>query len=131
MRKRITKDYVGRGAANRKEVAFRINKSGLSADGKQRFAVAIRFTGEAAKKASANDYVAMEIDDETNRLYFVTATQKDGYKLTASSKNGKCKSVTFAVEIIDEWKPLVGEYDLKKDISDNTYYIDILACPTV
>ena len=131
MRTRISKNYVGRGTAGRKEVSLRINKSGLSADGKQRFVVAVRFTADAAKKASGSGYVAVEIDDETNRLYFVTASPSDGYKLIVSSKNGSAKSITFAVGCIDEWEALVGEYDLKKDVSDNSYYIDIAICPTV
>ncbi len=131
MRHRITKINTGRSAINRKEVALRINKSGLSADGEQRFVVAIRFTENAQKKASSSGYIVVEVDDELNRLYFITSKQNEGYKLTASGKNAKFKSITFAVNHIDDWRALVGDYDMKKDTNDNTYYIDLAKCPRV
>ena len=131
MRKRIIKDGNGRGTTHRKEVSLRVNKSGLSADGNQRYVIAIRFAESAIKKASSSQYVAVEVDDETNRLYFVTAEQNEGYKLTASGKGAKVKSITFSVRNIESWRPLVGDYDMKKDVSDNTYYIDIAECPEV
>ena len=131
MRHRIAKANVGRSTINRKDVALRINKSGLSADGNQRYVVAIRFTDNAYKKASKSEYVVLEIDDEFNRLYFITAEQDEGYKLTASGKNAKFKSITFAVNHIDDWEALVGDYDMKKDINYNTYYIDLAKCPEI
>lgn len=131
MRHRITKMNTGRSAINRKEVAIRINKSGLSADGEQRFVVAIRFTDNAQKKASSSGYIVVETDDELNRLYFITAKQSEGYKLTASGKNSKFKSITFAVNHIDDWRTLAGDYDMKKDTNDNTYYIDLVKCPEI
>lgn len=125
MRRRIIKNNVGKSTIGRKEVAIRINKSGLSAIGKQRYAVAARFTEESAKKASQNGYVAVEIDDETMRLYFVTASKEEGYKLTASTRKGANTSITFTVDNIEEWRRYVGDYDLHKDVSDGTYYIDL------
>lgn len=125
MRRRIDKHNIGRSTQGRKEVALRINKSGLSAKGEQRYSIAARFAGGSHVKASSNGYVAVEIDDEAHRLYFVTASSSEGYKLTSSSKNGTCMSITFTVEDIDEWKPYVGDYDLKKDVTDGTYYIDL------
>lgn len=125
MRRRIIKNNVGKSTIGRKEVAIRINKSGLSAIGKQRYAVAVRFTEESAKKASQNGYVAVEIDDETMRLYFVTASKEEGYKLTASTRKGANTSITFTVDNIEGWRRYVGDYDLHKDVSDGTYYIDL------
>ena len=43
----------------------------------------------------------------------------------------KFKSITFAVNHIDDWRALVGDYDMKKDTNDNTYYIDLAKCPRV
>lgn len=125
MRRRIIKNNVGKSTVGRKEVAIRINKSGLSASGKQRYTVAARFTADSAKKASKNGYVAVEIDDETRRLYFVTASKEEGYKLTASTRNGANTAITFTVDDIEEWRKYVGDYDFKKDVSDGTYYIDL------
>lgn len=131
MRHKITKIDTGRARLNKKEASIRINKSGLSADGQQRYVVAIRFTEDGQKKASSNGYVAMETDDELNRLYFMTAKQSDGYKLSASGKNAKSKSITFAVRHIEDWKAILGDYDMKKDAKDGTYYIDLKMCPRV
>ena len=131
MRQRIAKNQVGRSGCSRKEVALRINKSGLSADGEQRYVIAVRFTEDSQKKASSSGYIALELDDDTNRLYFVTAKQADGYKLSASGRNSKFKSITFSVNNIESWRPLIGDYDMKKDIADGTYYIDLPACPVV
>jgi len=131
MRYRISKKSAGRGTTNRKEVALRINKAGLLTDGEQRYSVALRFTEEAQKKASSSGFVVLEIDTDFNRLYFLTATEKDGYKLTASKKKkeAKVKSFSFTPSSIDSWRPLVGDYEMKKDVNDNTYYIDLDTCP--
>lgn len=125
MRRRIVKSYVGRSTIGRKEVAIRVNKSGLSANGTQRYVVAIRFTPDSVRKASNNNYVAIEIDDEQKRLYFVTASKEEGYKLTASTSKRAHTSISFTVDDIEEWRTYIGDYDFKKDISDGTYYIDL------
>ena len=91
----ITKTNKGRGAIGRKEVALRINKSGLSADGEQRYVVAIRFTEDAHKKATSTGYIKLGVDDEYNRFYFFTAKQSEGFKLTASGSNSKFKNISF------------------------------------
>ena len=124
IRRRIDKNNVGR-RTERKEVAIRINKAGLTAKGQQRYSVAVRFTSEGAKKASKNDYAAVELDDETNRMYFVTATEIDGFKLSKSSKSGDGKVLTFTAEDKTEWEKYVGDYDLHKDVNDGSYYIDL------
>lgn len=124
MREKIKKNNAGRGAVGRKEVALRINKSGLSADGTQRYVIAVRFTDESYKKASNTEYVLPEIDFDESRLYFVAATREEGYKLTNSSKSGTYKSITFSVNNIAKWKGFVGDYDLLKDRNSGDYYID-------
>lgn len=129
MRYRISKKSAGRGAINRKEVALRINKSGLLAGGEQRYSVVMRFTEEAQKKATSSGFVILEVDTDFNRLYFITANEKDGYKLTASDENAKVKSFSFTPISIDSWRPLIGDYEMKKDVNDNTYYIDLASCP--
>lgn len=124
MRRKITKALKGRATTNRKEVALRINRSGLSAKGLPRYVLAVRFTDESYKKASRTEYVGVEIDDELSRMYFTSSNNIEGYKLSASGKTSKYKSISFSIEDLDEWADKVGDYDLLKDNSEQLYYID-------
>lgn len=124
MRERIVKQSVKRGRTDIKEVALRINKSGLNAEGHQRFVVAVRFTDNSYKKVSNTGYVAVEIDRDMSRLYFVPSSNEVGYKLSCS-RGGSFKSITFTVADIDEWRGYVGDYNLLKDVDENVYYIDL------
>lgn len=112
-----------REAASDKEVTIRISKSGLSASKKQRFRVAIRLTIQAAKKVSKSGYVIMGISESTSRMYFLTGTFEKGFKLSESSKETRC--ISFCPTDLDRWRGYVGEYDLHKDVTDGSYYIDL------
>lgn len=125
MRRRIIKNKCGRRSVDRKEVALRINKSGLSANGEQRYVVAVRFTADSYKKASNTGYVTVEVDDDLNRVYFAPSTSDEGYKLTCSTKNGTWKCITFTDDNIKWWREIEGDYNLLKDVAENLYYIDI------
>lgn len=124
MRRKITKALKGRATTNRKEVALRINRSGLSAKGLPRYVLAVRFTDESYKKASRTEYVGVEIDDELSRMYFVSSDNIEGYKLSASGKSSKYKSISFSIDNVDEWSDKVGDYDLLKDNNEQLYYIE-------
>ena len=124
-RERFVKSVVGKGAKRKKEVSIRLNKSGLSADGAQRWVVCARFTPEARPKISSTDWCVPELDREAKRLYFVTATEEEGYKLTASRAVNTYKSISFSVPDVEEWRKFEGLYDLKKDVAENLYYIDL------
>lgn len=124
MRRKITKALKGRATTNRKEVALRINRSGLNAKGLPRYVLAVRFTDESYKKASRTEYVGVEIDDELSRMYFTSSNNIEGYKLSASGKTSKYKSISFSIEDLDEWADKVGDYDLLKDNNEQLYYID-------
>lgn len=124
MRRRITKANKGRSMINRKEVSLRINKSGLNSDGSQRYCVAIRFANESYKKASNTDYVAIEIDDELQRMYFLSSNNEEGYKLSKNRNASNIKNVTFAIDNVEEWKIHEGTYDLLIDNAEHIYYID-------
>ena len=124
MRRKITKALKGRATTNRKEVALRINRSGLSAKGLPRYVLAVRFTDESYKKASRTEYVGVEIDDELSRMYFVSSDNIEGYKLSASGKSSKYKSISFSIDSVDEWSDKVGDYDLLKDNNEQLYYIE-------
>ena len=129
MRRRIEKGTSGRGARSNREVKLNVIKSGKYADGSQRFAVSIRFAENAHTKASNTGYVVIDLDDETNRLYFVPSNSNKGYMMTSPDKKSKCKGITFPTRNTEEWEKLNGEYDFKKDVSDGTYYIDVPFCP--
>ena len=118
MRERIVKQSVKRGRTDIKEVALRINKSGLNAEGHQ------RFVDNSYKKVSNTGYVAVEIDRDMSRLYFVPSSNEVGYKLSCP-RGGSFKSITFTVADIDEWRGYVGDYNLLKDVDENVYYIDL------
>lgn len=109
----------------KKDVHLSLNKNGYSKSGKIRYAATIRFRGDSYKKATESDYITLEYDDDLNRLYFLTATEDEGFKLTQS--NGKSESKYFSF-LADEdiWRPFTGEYYLLRDVEKNKYYIDLV-----
>ena len=129
MRRRITKSRTRRCGVDEKDVVLRVNKAGLLASGKQRYCVVLRFTENAQKKASNNEYVAIELDDDQNRLYFITSTASDGFKMTHAGQNSRFRCISITVDDVDEWRSLIGDYDMKKDVNENAYYIDLPNCP--
>ena len=130
MRYSIEKKAKGRSKEFRKDISLRINRAGCNSNGEPRFVVMIYFVGDACKKASNTNYVVPQLDDEFNRLYFTTSDEKKGYKLTYTNKiNQTNKNIGFSVTDIEEWRRLEGDYDMKKDVIDNTYYIDLAFCP--
>lgn len=123
MRERIVKGTTGSNNIGRKEVRIKINKSGLSASGEQRYALAARFADESHKKVSNNGYSAVEIDRELHRIYFVPASPDEGFKFTGT-KSEKNKSITFTIQNRKDWEDAEGCYFLLKDPKENLYYID-------
>lgn len=125
MRVRITKQGAWRNAVDRKEVMVRINESGVDKNNRRRYVLAIRFTPESVKKASDTEYVVPEIDRDMHRMYFVSATSREGFKLIRSTRNGAKTYFSFRIDKREKWESLVGDYDLKKDVHDGIYYIDL------
>ena len=124
----IVKGNAGRKSnIGRKEVVISINKDGLDAKGNERRKIAIRFTNESVKKASQTGFVRVGVDKDTKRIYFSSAQQKDGYQLTTATRKGTPNSVTITVVDIEKWKSYVGEYNMKKDLTNDLYYIDVPA----
>ena len=123
MRERINKKKTGGNNAGRREVRIKINKSGLLATGKQRYALAVRFADGSYKKVTNNGYIAVEIDRDLHRIYFVQAEPDEGFKLTGT-KNENNKSITFSIYSRNEWEETEGCYFLLKDHEEGLYYID-------
>ena len=124
MRRRITKAGRGRAMSNRKDVSLKLNKSGLSADGRQRWVVAVRFANDSHLKASNTEYVAIEIDDVKGRMYFISSNNSEGFKLCVNNKNSKTKNISFSIDDIREWEAHEGVYDMLHDDAERLYYID-------
>lgn len=110
-----------------KEIRIRINKSGLTANGQQRWSIAVRFNPESQKKASETGFIRFGIDRNNMRIYFIPASHENGFKF--SGKNDCCKTVTFTIYDVDSWCGVVGNYNLKKDVDKGLYYIDVPIIP--
>ena len=123
MRERISKKQTGRNNPARKEVKIKINKSGLNADGGQRFSLAARFADDSYKKITGTGYMVVEIDMELKRIYFIPASSDDGFKLT-HTKTENNKSITFTIQNHEDWEETQGCYFLLKDHEEGLYYID-------
>ena len=121
MRERITKKGTGGHNSGRKEVRIKINRSGKSASGMQRYSIAARFADESYKKITDKSYIVPEIDRELNRIYFLPGEPDEGFKLTGT---GKTKSITFTRHDHNQWEETQGCYFLLKDPKEGTYYID-------
>ena len=123
MRERISKKRTGRNNPARKEVKIKINKSGLNADGGQRFSLAARFADDSYKKITGTGYMVVEVARELKRIYFIPASSDDGFKLT-HTKTENNKSITFTIQNHEDWEETQGCYFLLKDHEEGLYYID-------
>lgn len=123
MRERISKKASGRNNTGRKEVKIKINKSGLKANGEQRYSLAARFADGSYKKVSDTGYAVVEIDRELHRIYFASADSDEGFKFT-STKSEKNMSITFTIQNREDWEETEGCYFLLKDHEEGLYYID-------
>ncbi len=124
MRSPITKGIGGGKGTTGKEVRLSVIGAGLNADGTHRYATSIRFANEAWKKASDTEYVALEIDRDEKRLYFIAGNKTNGFKLVGDKT---VRTVTFSIHDEHEWDIYKGEYNLLKDVDSGDYYIDLKA----
>ena len=128
MRKRYEKK-TGKGRPTKtinKELTLNTIQSGKDKNG-QRHSLNIIFYNYSYKKASDSNYIVVEFDDKSNQLYFVPANEEKGYKLQNSTKDGSNKRLTFSIKPyeLETWEAYKGEYNLKKDLTEGLYYIDL------
>lgn len=112
---------------NKSEVYIVINKSGLSATGKPRYALVFRFSPEAAKKiAPRSAYAQAALDEPSHRIYFREDRAGTGKKLSTTSAKGTNKDLRFTVNETEKkfFQLLVGSYLLLFDTERSLYYID-------
>lgn len=118
----------GRGTYSKKEIGISVSPSHTIKNGQQKWTANINFRNDAHKKATNNCFVAIGFDHETNRMYFASAKENEGYKI---SRNGNVLCSRVPAKDVEGWRKITGNYDLKKDVVSNTYYIDIATCPTI
>lgn len=105
-----------------KDIALKVERSGLKASGEQRHVATFRFYGESEKKVTGTGYAAIDIDQDEKRVYFVETDATEGWKLIGD-KNVRTLSLTIID--VDEWSKYEGEYSLLKDSGSGDYYIDL------
>ena len=106
-----------------KEVRIGIDESGKTANGEQRFSLALRFYEGAHKKITDGNYMITGLNKELHRIYFASASSVEGYKLS-SPKGSKAKIVKFTIDNREDYEEAKGCYYLLKDVDEGLYYID-------
>lgn len=86
----------------------------------KKVAVAFSFSNEKIK-AIGGDFIAFAIDK--NRIYFRSAEESEGYKLSKSKDRSTTKA-TITNEQIMMFKAFAGDYELKRDNAIGFYYIE-------
>lgn len=84
--------------------------------------VVFGFYNKAEKKISSTNFVAVDVDFEESRVYFVETDETEGWKLTA----GNVRELSLTVHDADVWKGYEGHYNLLKDRASGDYYIDLV-----
>lgn len=108
------------------DVAVRINKNGLLANGEYRYCVAFRFYNDSAKKiVNKEEHVAFAIDSEDNRIYFKESNSFEGYKLSRNKTTQNSLTITRTIYDMDPWEKIVGDYVLLYDRTEKLHYIDL------
>ena len=105
-----------------KDVTLKVERSGLTANGAQRYVVTFRFYNSSEKKITNTGYAAADIDREVRRVYFVEADASEGWKMIGDRN---VRTLSFTVTDKEEWAAYEGEYNLLKDSSTGEYYIDL------
>ena len=122
MRESLRRSRV-RGTVLNKDVRLKLRKSGLTADGEQRWQLVFSFYDNANMKITATGYAAVDVDWEESRAFFVETESNEGWKL----QDGKSVSeLSLTVYNHDVWRSYEGEYVLLKDKVSGDYYIDLV-----
>ncbi len=116
--------HKGRNASNHDfQVMISIIKNGTSKEGAEKRAVAVRFYHSKEKEITNTGRLQIGIDEETERIYFASASGTKGYKLSGSKKN--VRVVQFMPDDLSKWESYVGGYVLQQDLECKLFYVDI------
>ena len=114
----------GRNGSNHDfQVMISIIKNGMSKEGEEKRAVAVRFYHSKEKSITNTGRLQIGIDEEAERIYFASASGTKGYKLSGAREN--VKVIQFMPDNLSKWESYVGGYALKQDMDCKLFYIDI------
>lgn len=114
-------EWVKRGAAaaQSKDVSVSLgNQNG------ERKRVTFYFRNGAERKVTKTGYIG--VGHEANRVYFVEASEEDGFSVT-QPKQGNPKTSTSDRALITAVADKCGEYDLMYDDIEGAYYVQLVA----
>lgn len=112
----------GRKTSNRScDVMISIIKNGTKRSGEEELAVSIRFYRNAEQSITRTGRLQVGIDDEEERIYFASAEETLGYKLSGRKNT---KVIQFKPDDLQDWRSYTGEYKLLQDPLNKLFYID-------
>lgn len=123
---RIRKKKPRMRSANDNDILLKINKSGTLRNGKQRYAVILRFSKHSKEMIANNDYVEFAYHKKTKRLYIIPSNKEEGYCISSPTT----RVGTYYVQFTDDgnmpmFSANVGKHPLKKDVVKNLCYIEL------
>ena len=98
-----------------------IIKNGTKRSGEEELAVSIRFYRNAEQSITRTGRLQVGIDDEEERIYFASAEETLGYKLSGRKNT---KVIQFKPDDLQDWRSYTGEYKLLQDPLNKLFYID-------
>jgi hypothetical protein len=111
-------------ASRHADVSCKLNKSGRTTDGKQRYSIAFRFSDDAERRImQGRDRITFAVTED--RVYFKSC-ETDGFSLNRTI-NGKKVRPYFRADAQEPmyWLIHQGEYDLNYDPEERLCYIDL------
>ena len=108
--------WIGKENSNRgisTDVSISMNKNG-----KNKMQTHFRFRNNCFLRFTKNNYVEFAVTGA--RIYFRESNQKNGYRLTCKSKDGKACSFKTGKDL----SKIVGDYELLWDGNEKLNYID-------
>ena len=108
--------WIGKENSNRgisTDVSISMNKNG-----KNKMQAHFRFRNNCFLRFTKNNYVEFAVTGA--RIYFRESNQKNGYRLTCKSKDGKACSFKTGKDL----SKIVGDYELLWDCNEKLNYID-------
>lgn len=96
------------------DVSITVNKNGNNRD-----QYAFRFRNNSFLRFTKNDF--MEFAVTGSRIYFRESNEKNGFKLSSPSQDGRNKSIKTVINL----DKFIGDYELLWDSLNRLNYIDI------
>lgn len=104
------------------DVAVRLHTSGKKTA--KRHAVCIWMYNGVEKQLSQTEYIAIGVDIDTDRMYLKSSAKHNGFKISCTSTT-PCAKFSVEEKSLKFWMQREGTFKLKKDETNNMYYIDL------